>query len=231
MSEGSRLTEPEISAMETPLWEQAKQAMRDGDAGRATALVDAAVRQWRSLQDYSITWITQLLSFVGKELGEEAVERALRELGEHFIRPRRDQGRPWDSLPASFRAKAIARAMVSNFGSVSVDEDDEKITLAFRCGSGGRMIDEGRYEGEDGYLTLRESGPRTFQRDELPVYCAHCSVNNEIQAVEWGGAPTTVEFPPMAKGEACVHRIYKDQSAVPDAVYERIGKRAPRRST
>ena len=113
------------------------------------------------------------------------MERALRRTGEEFVKPRRSTG-GWGALPASARAKVIARAMVSNFGSVEVDEDDEKIALSFRCGSGGKLIDDGAYEGDDAYLTLREVAGRTFMRDELPVYCAHCSVNNEIQAIEWG---------------------------------------------
>jgi len=112
-------------------------------------------------------------------------------------------------------------------GEVVVDEDDEKIVLSFRCGTGGRLIDEGAYEGEDAYLTLEERNGRTFMRDELPVYCAHCSVNNEIQPVEWGGAPTSIEHPPERKGEPCVHHVYKDVTALPDEVYERIGKRRP----
>ena len=223
------LSEDEVARMKTPLWEQAKQAVAAGRGDEAVALIDRAVEQWRGLQDYSINWITSLLSFIGRELGEEAVERCLRELGEGFLRPRRQAGRPWLELPAEVRAKVIARAMVSNFGSVEVSEDDEKIVLAFHCGSGGRMIDEGRYEGDGAYLTLRQQAPRTFMRDELPVYCAHCSVNNEIQPVEWGSVPTSVEFPPRAKGEPCVHHIYKDQSRIPDEAYLRIGKEPPRR--
>jgi hypothetical protein len=208
-----------------PAWEQAKAALAAGDAEGAAALIDAAVRRWRSLQDYSINWITSLLSFIGRELGEDAVERALRAFGEEFVRPRRGEG--WDELPADARAKAVARAMVANFGTCEVDEDDEKITLSFRCGTGGRLIDEGRYDGDDGFLTLREPGGRTFMRDGLPVYCAHCSVNNEIQAVEWGGSPVTVEHPPERPGEPCVHHVYKDPASMPDDVYLRIGKRPP----
>ena len=77
-------------------------------------------------------------------------------------------------------------------------------------------------------LTLRERAGRTFMRDELPVYCAHCSVNNEIQPVEWGGAPTSIEHPPMRAGEACVHHVYKDVGATPAEAYERIGKEPPK---
>lgn len=223
------LSDDDIARMRTPLWEQARAAFHDGRADDGDQLLDAAVAQWASLKDYSINWITSLLTFVGEELGEEGVERALRETGDEFVRPRRGSSTAWDSLPASARAKVVARAMVANMGTVEVDEDDEKITLAFRCGSGGRLIDEHKYEGEHAYLTLRERAPRTFDRDELPVYCAHCSVNNEIQPVEWGGAPTTVEHPPYAPGEPCVHHVYKDVAAIPDEVYRRIAKEPPSR--
>ena len=64
-----------------------------------------------------------------------------------------------------------------------------------------------------------KKAPRTFNRDALPVYCAHCSVNNEIQPLEWGGAVTSVEHPPTKPGERCVHHIYKDPAAMPAEAY------------
>ena len=223
----AELSDDEIARMSTALWEQARAAIDAGDTERGLDLLDRAVTQWRSLQEYSINWITVLLSFIADELGEEAVERALRRTGDDFVRPRRDTGTEWGSLPASARAKVIARAMVANFGSVEVDEDDEKIILSFRCGSGGRLIDDGRYEGDHAYATLQERSGRTFMRDRLPVYCAHCSVNNEIQPVEWGETPASVEYPPERAGEPCVHHLYKDVSALPREVYERIGVEPP----
>ena len=221
------LSREEIEKLRTPTWEQAKAAMRAGDTERAIELIDRAVGQWRSLQEYSINWITALLSYIGRELGEVAVEDALRDTGERFVKPRRDTGVDWASLPADARAKVIARAMVANFGAVDVDEDDEKIVLSFDCGSGGQLIDDGRYEGNNAYLTLRERAPRTFMQDALAVYCAHCSVNNEIQAVEWGSIPTSIEYPQSEPGGRCVHHVYKDVAAVPTAAYERIGKDKP----
>jgi hypothetical protein len=221
------LSAADVESMTVPLWEQAKAAALAGEPDRAVELIDRAVDRWRSLQDYSINWIASTLSFIGRELGEEAVERALRATGEEFVRPRRATGVDWGSLPAGARAKAIARAMVANFGTCEVTEDDEKITLAFHCGSGGRLIDDGRYDGDDGYLVLRERAPRTFLQDRMPVYCAHCSVNNEMQPVEWGGTPTSIEFPAADKGDVCVHHVYKDIGAIPPAAYERIGKEKP----
>jgi hypothetical protein len=222
------LSDAEVEKMETPVWEQAKAAIDAGDLDGAKALIDRAVTQWSGLKDYSINWITSLLTFVADELGEAAVERALRKTGDEFVRPRRSTGTDWADVPAAQRAKVIARAMLANMGEVDVSEDDEKIVLAFRCGSGGRLIDDGRYEGEHPYRTLREPSGRTFSRDELPVYCAHCSVNNEIQPVEWGSVPTSIEYPPERPGELCIHHVYKDVSDTPDAAYVRIGQPPPR---
>ena len=221
------LSPGEIETMVVPAWEEAKLALARGETDKAAALIDTAVERWRRLQDYSINWVTSLLTFIGREFGEDAVEQALRQTGDDFVRARRDAGTAWADLPADARAKAIARAMVANFGECEVTEDDEKIVLSFRCGSGGRLIDEGRYDGDEGYLVLHERGGRTFQRDELPVYCAHCSVNNEIQPVEWGGVPVSVEHPPLRPGEPCVHHVYKDLAAMPAEVYVRIGKEPP----
>ncbi len=219
------LTDKDRAEMTVPTWERAKAAIIAGDGDGAIELIDKAVAQWRSLQEYSINWIASTLSFVADELGEEAVERALRRTGEEFVRPRRTTDAEWGDLPARVRAKVIARAMVANFGQCEVGEDDEKIILSFRCGTGGKLIDDGRYDEQGGtYRTLRENAPRTFSRDALPVYCAHCSVNNEIQPLEWGGAVTSVEHPPTRAGERCVHHIYKDVDAMPAEAYERIGK-------
>ena len=226
------MTEPTLSAdeiakMQTPVWEQAKAAIDAGDGDAAKQLIDRGVDQWSGLQDYSINWITSLLTFITEELGEAAVERALRTTGETFVRPRRTSEHAWADLPAAQRAKVIARSMLANMGMVAVSEDDEKIVLAFQCGSGGKLIDDGRYEGESAYAILEERAPRTFDRDALWVYCAHCSINNEIQPVEWGDVPTSIEYPPERAGEPCVHHVYKDVKVTPDAAYVRIGKRSP----
>ena len=221
------LSDAEIEKMQTPVWQQVRAAIDAGDGEEAKTLLDRAVTQWSGLQEYSINWITSLLTFIADELGEEAVERALRTTGDEFVRPRRTAEVAWGDLPAAQRAKVISRAMLANAGAVEVSEDDEKIVLSFRCGSGGRLIDDGRYEGEHAYRTLSERSGRTFMRDELWVYCAHCSVNNEIQPVEWGETPTSIEFPPTRPGEPCVHHVYKDVDAIPTEDYDRIGKPKP----
>jgi len=216
------MTPEQIAEMSAPLWESLRQAIRSGDVVTAVAALDDAAERVASLQEYSVNWITSLLSYIGQTFGEDHVEAALRRTGDEFIRPRRGDGARWDALPADVRARAITRAMIANGATVEVSEDQEKIVLEFRCGSGGRLIDEERY-GPNGYFELTEPGPRTFGREQLGVYCAHCSINNEIQPVEWGHAPTTVENPPMAPGDTCTHHIFRDPSNLPTEVHLRLG--------
>jgi hypothetical protein len=42
------LSADDVASMTTPAWEQAKTAVRAGDADRAVELIDRAVGQWRS---------------------------------------------------------------------------------------------------------------------------------------------------------------------------------------
>jgi hypothetical protein len=210
--------------IETPTPDLIAEAIDAGDGARAKQLLHFMVRDWTRNKDFSINWITQLLSFIGRRLGEPAVEEALRDLGDRFVRPRRADAVEVD---ARKRMEGVARGMKANGADVELSEDDEKYVLSFRCGSGGMLIDEGAYGPPKDYLMLREKGPVTFGRDELPVYCAHCSVNNEIQPIEWDGAPNTVQHPPMKAGERCVHHIYKDRASIPVEIYTRVGKTKP----
>lgn len=208
---------------------QAREALAAGAPEIAADQLDRAERQARQLKQYSIRWIAELLSWIGETQGEAAVEAALRRFGERNLADRAEPDNDWWSVPAEVRAKVVARAMLANGAEVELAEDEEKIVMSFRCGSGGWLIDSGAYEGDDALFTLTEAGPRTFGRDEMWVYCAHCSVNNEMQAVESTGRLTSVEFPPQRPGEPCVHHVYRRPEDIPDEIYVRIGARKPAR--
>ncbi len=211
--------------IETPARTLVEEAIDRGDAVEAKRLLALMEGDWLRNKDYSINWITSLLSFIGRRLGEQAVEEALRDFGERFLRDRRAG---MAGVDAGKRMEGLVRAMKANGADVAYDEDDDKFVLSFRCGSGGMLIDTGAYAPPRDYLTLRERGPRTFDRKELPVYCAHCSANNEIEGIEQTGAPVTIEFPPEGPGERCVHHVYKDPASIPEEIYRRVGKEKPR---
>lgn len=210
--------------IETPARDLVEQAIDRGDAAEAKRLLQLMEVDWLRNKDYSINWITSLLSFIGRRLGEPAVEEALRDFGDRFLRERRAG---FATARPDQRMEGLVRAMKANGAEVAYAEDDDKYVVSFRCGSGGKLIDEGAYGPPRDYLTLRERGPRTFGRDSLPVYCAHCSVNNEMEGIEQTGVPITIEFPPERPGERCVHHVYKDPALIPEEVYKRVGKEKP----
>jgi hypothetical protein len=214
---------------DTSHFAQASAALAAGDLDTAADQIERARRQAGQLKQYSIRWIAELLSWIGETEGEGAVEAALRRFGDRNLAERAVPGNDWWSVPPEVRAKVVARAMLANGADVELSEDDEKIVMSFRCGSGGSLIDSGAYEGDDALLTLTEAGPRTFGRDSMWVYCAHCSVNNEMQSVENTGRLTSVEFPPERPGEPCVHHVYRRPEDIPEEIYLRIGTRKPER--
>ena len=46
------------------------------------------------------------------------------------------------------------------------------------CGSGARLVRRGLYERE-GYGRTTAAHSWSFERDEMPLYCTHCSFMNE----------------------------------------------------
>src|SRR3954462_14286899 len=99
----SSFTDAELESMTEAPWERAKRAIAEGLIDDALVSIDEAAQRTRSLQIYSIEWITSLLSFIGRELGEDGVERALRANSDDFIRERRQppDAPAWDTLPAA----------------------------------------------------------------------------------------------------------------------------------
>jgi hypothetical protein len=211
--------------IETPTRTLIEEAIDRGDASEAKRLLVLMEADWLRNKDYSINWITSLLSFIGRRMGEGAVEEALRDFGDRFLRERRAG---MAGVEPEKRMEGLVRAMKANGAEVAFDEDDEKYVLAFRCGSGGKLIDDGAYSPPRDYLTLTGPSPVTFGRASLPVYCAHCSVNNEIEGIEQTGVPVTIEFPPERAGEPCVHHVYKDPAGIPDDIFRRVGKEKPK---
>lgn len=210
--------------IETPTQALIEEAIDAGDGATAKRLLASMVGDWQRNKDYSINWITSLLSFIGRRLGEDAVEVALRDFGDRYLRERRAG---YAAVDPRKRMEGLVRAMKANGAEVELTEDDDKYVASFRCGSGGKLIDEGAYGAPRDYLTLHGPTPVTFGRETLPVYCAHCSVNNEIEPIEESGVPVTVEFPPDGPGESCVHHVYKDPAAIPAGIYARIGRAKP----
>ena len=104
-----------------------------------------------------------------------------------------------------------------------IEEDEEKVVIQMRpCGSGGRLVLEGKYEGPNAFLTVEKPQRMTYNRANFPVYCAH-EPPMEMVDIEKNGAPFVVVEPAAVLGkEHCSFIIYKDPAKVPAKFRARI---------
>lgn len=175
------------------------------------------------IHDVYVHWITQLMSIIHRDCGEPAAVEAIRSLvdfvGEQTIETK-DRIMRESGLKAWIEASMDIWRQHGSYPGVEVEEDEEKVTVRLHsCGSGGKMINAGCFDGPDAYARIREPGPHTWGEADVPIYCSHCALAHELMPLEalgLGGQLWVHEKPfPRRAGDPCVHHFYKDAAAIP----------------
>jgi hypothetical protein len=203
------------------------EAVETGDPDAAKKIAQRMYNEFLSMHDGYRNWITALLSEIGRRMGDEALEEIMVETVRAWWIP---------NLEALSKAGGNRAEMVKMFAAglrghlqpMDVEEDEEKVVLRMKpCGSGGRLLLEGKYRGPDGFLEIASPQRMTYGRPDFPVYCAHEAAMEEID-IDRNGAPFVVVEPASKLGEEpCSFIIYKDPSKIPEKYYERLGRRKP----
>lgn len=221
------LTQGEIAEMEKQTVDRVVEAIEAGDRENAKKLARRMYNEFLSMHDLYRDWTVATLSFVGQRFGDQALEEAMEAGVKAWWLPNLDK-LPADAAALRARVKMFVAGLRAHLQPLSIVEDDEKIVIQMHpCGSGGRLVLEGKYEGPDAMLTLKGKQFLTYGRDSFPVYCAHEPVM-ERQDIAAHGAPFVVVEPAHELGkEHCNFIIYKDRSKVPAKYYERVGLKKP----
>lgn len=224
-------TREELRQLLTPTIELLQEALDAKDYSRAGELAQQLNAEAVGLHDAAFLWIASLYTFIGRNYGDEALEMALREslaLVFRDIIPLYQQFEKEGNVRA--RAELFMRGMRSHFVPMTVEEDDEKITLQMHpCGSGERMIQAGCYEPPINLLKVRKPQPMTFGRADLPAYCAHAAVLAQL-SIEATGTPIFCEVPSEELGQKrCNCYFYKDPKDTPGSFYDMVGKKKGQR--
>lgn len=218
------LSNDEIAEMEKLTVDRLVEAIDRDDREGARKLARRMYNEFLSMHDLYRNWTSATLSFVGRRFGDQALEEAMDEGVKAWWGP------SLDKMPQDLRArvKMFAAGLRGHLQPLHIEEDDEKVVIQMHpCGSGGRLVLEGKYEGPDALLTVKGKQFLTYGRDSFPVYCAHEPVM-ERQDIEAHGAPFVVVEPAHELGkEHCNFIIYKDRSKVPAKYYERLGLKKP----
>jgi hypothetical protein len=221
-------TDAERRAMGARTLDLLQEAIRKGDTARAEQLSQRMYNEFLSQHDGYRNWVTALLSEIGERLGDAALDEIMSKTVAAWWIPNLEtlQARAGDNGCA--KAKMFAAGLRGHLQPMTVEEDDEKVVIRMQpCGSGGRLVLEGRYDGPDGFLKIAEPQKMTYGRRDFPVYCAHEAAMEQAD-IEKNGAPFVVVEPSDDIGrKPCAFIIYKNPDDIPDKYYDRLGLTRP----
>lgn len=197
-------------------------ALDAGDRRRAREVLEEHRDVHRAFHDVYVDTFAALLSAVQERYGSERLYEALRTTGEEF----RGDFAKWARLgPEELLDSSVFLQLAHPDGELEVEEDEDKYTIRQGCGTGGRLMAEGRFDGPDGLARIPVANPASVGTPGLPTYCAHCTVWNSVLTYEHEGRPLWVIDHPL--GRSCAIHIYKDPSRIPADYLARLRDPAP----
>jgi hypothetical protein len=225
MNEKRVFTDAELKEMSTRTLDLVLAAIDAGDKEKASELAKRMYREFNHLHDGYFTWVTGLLSFIYKHYGIEVLEQAEREA--HTIEAKFVFKSP-GSQDFRTRVQALAGGFQGHLQPITVEEDDEKVTITMKpCGSGERIIKMGGYEPEIGLARVKEAHPITWGMKNFPIYCVHCPVMEMLDIERTGDFGSVHIISDPIGQEHCQFAFYKDNADIPEESYTRIGKKKP----
>lgn len=213
---------------------QAYAAMDRGDLEKAKRISEYARLEWQVVHDMYVNWSWSFFTYIADNYGEEELEKAMRSVLGSYYRARYDKVMASDvKTQLQLTVEGLRGHLMGKDrqGEVYITEEEDRFVLKLDpCGSGGiarQRVESGREPQPDLFGFSKKPGPLTWGKEKVCYYCAHCSMVNEIMAIENYGHPMRVtEYPDKAE-DACIWYIYKDPKRIPAEYYERVGKKAP----
>lgn len=203
------------------------------DAGRgeeAKALVDYFRQEMQIVHDIYVEYVQGLLAHIAETYGESAVEAAFRgSLGKWF----KERYDAYNCLDLEEKLQLTAEGMRCHLdgperkGDFTVTEESDRYVFKWDpCGSGGVLRRKAEAEGKE-LAAVKQAHDWTWGKKGVCLYCAHCSLVNEILPIEHYRYPNRITEYPKQPGDPCVWYIYKNPDDIPEEFYARIGKVKP----
>lgn len=187
-------------------------AVDAGDAEGARRVLEEQRDVHRVFHDTYVDWFAELASKLQDAYGPERFYEILRETGAEFTG---DFAKWVELTPEELLDSSVFLQLCHPDGELTVTEDDEKYTIhQHECGTGGRLMAEGRFDGPHGWARIPVANPGSLGKPGLPTYCAHCTVWNSVLSYETAGRPLWVIDHPL--DHSCAIHIYKDPSRIPE---------------
>ena len=186
--------------------ERARDAIRRGDSGAALVEVDNILAEAKPVHDMAADVAASLLTFIGTNLGEQAVEAAWRWAAADCWKPVFEQFRRTNDVDGL--AQTFVAFLHSHRYRFSVIEDDSRWVIDVEWGTTGeRMLAEGKVDGIAGdpaghhrFGVTTNAYPWTLGLPRFPYYDVHSALWMRILPREWGWPILDVEYGRKAHG-------------------------------
>jgi hypothetical protein len=224
---GNRIfTDEQLKEFSKGYMHLAMEGIDAGDLDKARHWCQREADTNSQIHDLLVSSVAGFISFIYDRLGEDAAVEAVRKTMGQGASPELIELRKKGPKEWILWCVDMWRQHATDPG-VTVEEDDEKFTLTVKCGSGGKLVEIGAYDGPDGLRRLQKAGPHTWGETGLPVYCSHCPWVHEIIPIKMGGQGSQfwVHVSPFPKkpGDPCIHHVYKNPDDIPEKYYGRLG--------
>ncbi|MCZ8130390.1 MAG: hypothetical protein O9284_03725 [Steroidobacteraceae bacterium] len=238
-------TAEELERLGTPLSIQVEQAAAQGDWDRLRRITQRMDHELVGAKDPLGLLIAGLLTWIARNLGEDAAEASLVRTAEVVMAPYVGAVRALNAKDAIAMWAMVWRSHGSTF---SIEETDQTFVLRGRplgachrmwssryaptveriSGSRIRYPTFGAYQSPMCCHLMREPRGITWGKTDYPIYSTHCHMLHEIYPIDQLGHPLWVEYHPLddPDGET-VHVHYKNPADWPAEAYERVGRRKP----
>lgn len=214
-------------------WDEASRYIDSDDLVSLQKWVDRELRNYKLSHDLRCEWETKMMTFIHDNISPEAAYDALHKIIYDRYAMRVDNI-AHHNFDMKLRVIYCIWGNHHHYGKISMDEDDEKITIKMEpCNSGMKMYHKGLY-GAPYNCTMCKACPGTFSVDHFPIYCIHSPIQ-EFAAIDRVGWPTAINTPWDECDEpgyqfaehTCHYQLYKDPKYIPDRVWEMLGKKRP----
>jgi hypothetical protein len=201
-------------------------ALDAGDLDSARAAIDAVLLEEKPIHDLYGDMCASFLTFIAKQLGEDAVEDAWRYVAEDVWKPVLTHFK--ETSGTEGLAQVFAAFLISHRYDFSVFEDDEKWTFEVGfCTSGERMVVEGKVEGTGGdqaghhrFGSTSKGHPWSLGLEGFPYYDVHSVLWMKLLPAEWGWDVMDINYDRKAHGEVAITR-YVIRKEPPPATEQR----------
>lgn len=213
---------------------KAYEAMDRGDHVEAKRIAEYARLEWQIVHDMYVNWSWSFFTYIADTYGEAELEKAFRSVLGSYYKSRYDKVMA-ESVESQLQLtlEGLRGHLMGEGrqGDIGVTEEEDRYVLKLApCGSGGvarQRVESGAEPNPQLFGYSKTAQPWTWGKENVCYYCAHCTMVNEVLAIENYGHPMRVtEYPEKAE-DPCTWYIYKDPALVPAEYYERVGKSAP----